>query len=143
MAEFCIKFYFPTWLDIKQKSNVSDGSKHFFNMTLRIQKFAHSEFQKIAIEVYFAHPENIVLGMLCVVKMKVCAGLLSTKFKVSEEIINHHRSLILEQQNCEASPSHGNSNSTAAERKFVSPKLNVKAKAYDQLVNLDSLDFEQ
>ena len=32
MAKFCVMFYFPTWFEIKHKSNVSDRSNHFFNM---------------------------------------------------------------------------------------------------------------
>ena len=30
MAEFCVMFCFPTWFEIKHKSNVSDTSNHFF-----------------------------------------------------------------------------------------------------------------
>ena len=42
-----------------------------------------------------------------------------------------------------ASSSQSNNSSRVAVWKFILPKLNVKAKAYYQLVNLDSIDFEQ
>ena len=78
-------------------------------------KISLGEVQKIAIEVlqrnaYFAHPENIVLGMLC--DEDECLRTIAVNKVQSIRRNNHHRSQIFEQQNCEASPSQENSNST-------------------------------
>ena len=69
-------FYFPTWFEIKHKSNVSDRFNHFFNMVQRVQRFPHGQVKKIVMKVlqnaYFFHLKNLVLGMLCDEDKVVC-----------------------------------------------------------------------
>ena len=90
---------------------------------------------------YFAHPEILVLGMLCDKDENVRRIAVNKIQCINRN--NHHQSQFMEHEDCEASSSQSNNNSTTAVRKFILPELNVKAKAYHQLVNLDSMDFEQ
>ena len=69
IARFCISVYFPTWFEIKRQSQIIHGAKNFFNLVHRIQKFPHSKICSTELKVvqrnaFFAHPKNILLGML-------------------------------------------------------------------------------
>ena len=69
LARFCIEVYLPSWFNIKAKNFVTDGSKNYFKLLQSIKTFSDEEIRKAAINVlirngYFAHPENILLGML-------------------------------------------------------------------------------
>ena len=69
IAHFCISVYFPTWFETKKQNQINHGAKNFFNLVHRIQQFPHSEIRSIASKVvqrnaFFAHPENVLLGML-------------------------------------------------------------------------------
>ena len=69
IARFCIIVYFPTWFEIKNQSQITRGAKNFFNLVHRIHHFSHSKSRSIALKVvqrntFFAHPENVLLGVL-------------------------------------------------------------------------------
>ena len=69
LAQFCLKVYFPTWFEIKHYSKLAHGSKNFFNLFQRIAIFSNQKVVETALKVlqnnkFFAHPENILLGML-------------------------------------------------------------------------------
>ena len=55
----------------------------------------------------------------------------------------HYQCQIIKYKDSEASSFQSNDSFKVAVRKFILPKLNVKAKASYKLVNLDSIDFEQ
>ena len=50
---------------------------------------------------------------------------------------------IIKYQDSEASSSQSNDISQIVVQKFILPNLNVEAKAYHQVVNLDNIDFKQ
>ena len=59
----------PSWFQIKSKHKLTDGPKNLFDLYKRIQNFPNLKVKNIALKViernaYFAHPENILLGML-------------------------------------------------------------------------------
>ena len=59
----------PSWFQIKSKHRLTDGLKNLFDWCERIQIFPNFKVKNIALKViernaYFAHPENILLGML-------------------------------------------------------------------------------
>ena len=69
LAEFCIKVYFPSWLEIKLRNTISDGAKHFHAILNPISKFPDRPVRDKALESlernsFFAHPENILISML-------------------------------------------------------------------------------
>ena len=55
---------------------------------------------------------------------------------------SHYQCQIIKYQDSEASPFQSNDSFRVTVQKFILPKLNVKAKANYQLVNLDSIDFK-
>ena len=65
-------------------------------------------------------------------------------YKIQRIRINsHYQCQIIKHQDNEASSSQSNNSFRIALQKFTLSKLNVKAKAYHQLINLDSIDFKQ
>ena len=130
MAELCVMFYFPTWFEIKHKSNVSDGFNLFFNMVQKA-RFSHGQVKKIAMVVlqrnaYFAHPENLVLGMLCDEDEGLCRIAVNKIQCIRKN--SHYQCQIIKYQDSEASSSQSNDSSRLAIQKFILPKLNVKTK---------------
>lgn len=150
LAEFCIKVYFPTWFQIKSKHKVTDGAKNLFCLIQRITKFSNKKVREIALKVvqrnaFFAHPENILLGMLAdeneevrriaVNKILVIRGAINCEIE-QLEIGNYeegHVEISDEEENTERT---GNS-----VRRFLVPKLNFKAKEYFKLVNMNGSDI--
>ena len=64
-----VKLHFPSWFDIKINKYLTDGPKNPFNVIQRINKFPDSNVKNICYQVinnniYFAHGENILIGML-------------------------------------------------------------------------------
>ena len=69
LAQFCSKVNFPIWFEIKHCSKLTRGPNIFFNLSQKIVSFPSQKVVEIAIKVLqnngiFAHPENILLGML-------------------------------------------------------------------------------
>ena len=65
----CISVYFPMWFEIKKQNQIIHGAKNFFNLVHCIQQFPHSKICSSVLKVverntFFAHPENVFLGML-------------------------------------------------------------------------------
>ena len=150
LAEFCIKVYFPSWFDIKANHAISSGANNFFNMVQRVQKFPVSKVKKWATEslqrnAFFAHPENILLAMLCdsdeAVRRIGVNKVLSIRGKMNFDYqINFNGGFVDQDDEADEAdqrrPSPVSSSSVAV-RKFRLPKLNLKARAYHQLVNLN------
>ena len=66
-TKFCVQVYFPS----------TDGQKNLFDLYKRIQNFPNIKAKNIALNVvernaYFAHPENILLGMLADPDESIC-----------------------------------------------------------------------
>ena len=69
IAEFIEKVYFPSWFDIKINRYLTDSPKNLVNIIQRINKLTDSNAKNICSKViynnsYFAHGENILIGML-------------------------------------------------------------------------------
>ena len=61
--------FIPSWFDIKINKYLTDSPKNLFNVIQRINKFPDSNVKNICYKVidnnsYFAHGENILIGML-------------------------------------------------------------------------------
>ena len=70
LVKYIMNVYVPNWFDIKCRWSVTNGAKHIFNNLFRIRPFTEDKKVKDIIEpviqrnAYFAHPENILLGMV-------------------------------------------------------------------------------
>ena len=133
LAQFCLKVYFPTWFESKHYYKLTRGSKNFFNLSQRIVSFPNQNVVEIALKVlqnngFFAHPENIFLGMLGdddedLRKMtvnKLCS-LRSKGPSYPIEIYNFEEGFI--------EPSSVSTECTAI-RKFLISKINFTAKSF-------------
>ena len=143
LALFSIKVYFQTWFEIKHYSKLTCGSKNFFNLFQRIISFPNQKVGEIGLKVlqnngFFAHPENILLGMLGdddedlrrMAVNKLCC--LRSKGRGDPIDDNFEREFI--------DPSSVPTTCTAV-RKFLIPKINFKAKSFLEMVNLNVSDI--
>ena len=69
LVRYCLTVYFPFWFGTKQNSQVTHGSRNFFNLVQKIKSFLTKHVQEIALSEmqrngYFAHPENISIAKL-------------------------------------------------------------------------------
>jgi len=69
LTNFCLKIYFPTWFNIKNENKITDGAKIFFKLIEGVRQFPTDKLRDISTKVsqrnaYFAHSENVILGML-------------------------------------------------------------------------------
>jgi len=69
LTNFCLKISFPTWFNIKKENEITDGAKIFFKLIERVRQFPTDKVRRISMKVlqrnaYFAHSENVILGML-------------------------------------------------------------------------------
>ena len=69
LTKFCLKIYFPTWFNIKKENKITDGANSFFELIERVRQFPTDKVRDISMNVlqqnaYFAHSENVILGML-------------------------------------------------------------------------------
>ena len=146
-ARFCINVYFPTWFEIKKQSQIVQGAKNFFNLVHRIQRFPHSKIRSIALKVvqrnaFFAHPENVLLGMLAdneeEIRRLAVNKIHGLRGKSLQHIIpngNFKGGYIEDGLNTE-----GN---TSNIRLFQVPMINVNARSYHLMVNLNGTEVNQ
>ena len=69
MTNFCLKICFPTWFNIKKENKITDGAKNIFKLIEGVRQFPTDKVRDISMKVlqrnaYFAHSENVILGML-------------------------------------------------------------------------------
>ena len=150
LAEFCIKVYFPSWFEMKPRNTISDGAKHFHAILNRISKFPDRPVRDNALESlernsFFAHPENILISMLS-----------DTDYQVRCLAVNKILTIRGEQQGSALTPAdcaddfasgllcdnegdpEGSEVSGENIRRFRRPKLNLNAKVYYKLVDMNS-----
>ena len=70
LVEYVMKVYVLTWFDIKRDLAVEYGPKHQYNMIVRTQTLEDEDsktivFERIQHNVFFFHPENLLLAMIC------------------------------------------------------------------------------
>ena len=133
LVRYCLTGHFPSWFETKQNSQVTHGSRNFFNLVQRIKSFSNKHVQEIALSVeqrngYFDHPANVSIAMLRDDNENVrnvgVPKVLALRKPVSEESANN--------DDC---PHLLNSFSI---RLFDVPTLNLEANAYYKLANVDS-----
>lgn len=148
LAEFCIKVYFPSWFEIKKNNKLTHGSINFYNMVQRMVKLPNKKVREIALEVvqrnaFFAHPENVLLAMLGdsdeeirrlgVNKIQSVRGKLAT-FNIPND--NFEGGHIVDE---DAPNEVGVSDSSI--RRYNLPVINLKAKSYYKMVDLNADDI--
>ena len=120
LAKFCIEVYLPSWFNIKAKNFVTDGSKNYFKLLQSIKTFSDEDIRKAAINVlirngYFAHPENILLGMLGDQDLSVR--------KMAVQVVMKIRMF-------------QSSNPQTEVRKFCVPQINLNAQEFYELADI-------
>lgn len=69
LATYIMKVYVPMYFGIKFRSSCAYGSVHFAEFVTRVRYLPReiTEMMKEAIQenAYFAHPENVLLAMIC------------------------------------------------------------------------------
>lgn len=147
IVEFCIRVYFPAWFEIKHNHTITDGPNNFFNMLQRVVQFPNNKVKKIALDVlkrnaFFAHQENVLLGMLAdddetvrhlaVNKILSLRGVIE-QFSIENEVPESEAAPVQNE------PADGEESVASVHvRKFNVPAINVRAKSYYKLVNLNS-----
>ena len=69
LTKFCLQVYFPSWFEIKLNSQLTCGSRNFFNLVQRVLQVPDEAVRKTALKVvqrnaFFAHQENVLMAML-------------------------------------------------------------------------------
>ena len=67
--KFLFENLLPTWFNIKNENKITDGAKIFFKLIEGVRQFPTDKLRDISTKVsqrnaYFAHSENVILGML-------------------------------------------------------------------------------
>ena len=138
--------YFPIWFEIKHYSKLAHGSKNFFNLSQGIVSFPNQKVVEIALKVlqnngFFAHQENILLGMLGDEDKDLQRMAVNKLYSLRLKGPNYPN----ENDNFEggfAEPSLVSTECTAT-RKFSIPKINFRAKSFHKMVNLNLPDIHE
>ena len=131
LSKFCEQVYFPLWFQIKSKRKLSDGPKSLFNLYKRIHNFSNLKVQNIALEViernaFFAHPENILLGMVADPDESICNAAVD---KIVMHIKNHE---------AKATELIEEGSKNMAICRFEVTQTNCKAQSYHNMANIDA-----
>lgn len=120
---FIVSNYGPNWFGIKSKPACTDGPQHIYQAIQRI-KCLPAEVTNIvkpfmSRNAYFAHPEHVLLAMLCDICKK-------KREKAVHRILN-----IREYQQC------------SQIRRFTVPQINFDAQEWDDIINWDSVQVTE
>lgn len=68
LVEYVVKVYAPVWFRIKQNSSCVNGSSNLTEL-FRLSRYLNDDMKRIIDpivqrNVYFGHPENILIAML-------------------------------------------------------------------------------
>jgi len=132
--KFLFENLLSTWFNIKKENKITDGAKKNFKLIERVRQFPTDKVRDVSMKVlqqnaYFAHSENVILGMLA---------------EDDENIRRRAVDKILE-LGSEASATTDMESSTLESsrkdvvRQFNVPKINVEATHFYELTNLDSI----
>ena len=114
-----MKFYIPTWFNIKAEESVFKGSIHFFNLIRRCQKVDHETRNVVQPVIkhnsFFAHSECILLSML--------TDASETMRKLAFARIRKARS----------------STTTLNKREYQLPEVNFEARNYMEMISWKSI----
>ena len=145
VVQFCLQVYFPTWFEIKSKSQLTCGSRNFFNLVRRITQFSNKVVRETALKVvqrnaFFAHPENVLVAMLGDsnedIRRLGVNKVLSMRGKLPPFNIpnGNFKGGYVDSKN-EEDVSEAQENVHV--RQFHVPALNLRAKSYHNLVDLN------
>lgn len=114
LVKFIVKVYAPLWFSVKIKPNFADGPRHLFKF-IRLIDYLPTNLKTMAQQVlqnnaYFLHSENLLATMLVDPQIETR--------KKAVKLVNLAR----------------NSNRNVV-RTFEKPKVNFKAKYYDELID--------
>jgi len=134
LTNFCLKIYFPAWFNIKKENKITDGAKHFFKRIERVRQFPTDKVREISMKVlqrnaYFAHSENVILGMLAEDDENIRRRAVDKPLELRSEAsaTTDMESFTLE------------SSRKDVVRQFKVPKINGEATHFYELTNLDSI----
>ena len=149
IPRFCISVYFPTWFKIKKHSQIIHGAKNFFNLVHHIQQFSNSKIRSTVLKVvqrnaFFAHPENVLLGMLgdndeeirrlAVNKIEALQG---KSLQHTIPNANFKGGYIKDYRNTEGAIN------VSSIRVFEVPIINVNSQSFPQIINLNGREVKQ
>ena len=134
LTNFCLKIYFPTWFNIKKENKITDGAKNFFKLIERVHQFPTDKVRDISMKVlqrnvYFAHSENVILGMLAEDDENIRQRAVD---KISELCSEASATTDVESSTLESSRKD-------VVRQFMVPKIKVEATHFYELTKLDSI----
>ena len=146
LANFCINVYFPSWFETKFKNSISYGAVNFYEMARRVIKFPDSGIRKTVFKTlernsFFAHPENVLLCMLSKQDQQVCSLAVNKILAIrngqpenekipANDFFGSYNSDVESSSECSDNPAPDVCI-------FQKPKLNVKAKVYYKMVNMN------
>jgi hypothetical protein len=149
IAEFIVKVYFPSWFDIKINKYLTDGPKNLFNVIQRINKFPDTNARNICYKVidnnsYFAHGENILIGMLADEDEEVRRKAVNKVLHLKGLIEDYHGEkddfvggTVESDDDNEANVSENDYPSMNKDvRVFLKPKINFKAVCYYKMTSI-------
>ena len=117
LVRFLIDVYCPAWFDVVQNPSFLDGPRIFHRLGVSLDAFPFKVQARQVMEAsidwnsYFAHPENVLLSMLTD----------QAKPELRMRAANFIRSIKI-------------NGKPAGVRDFIKPKVNWKAKSYEQLI---------
>ena len=118
LIKFIQEVYVPVWFFVKSHPHCQEGSKNFFKLIQLVMDLP-KDFQDIVLPVlqwngWWAHPENIVIGMLAddreVIRTKAVHYIMAARRERDPDNL----------------------------RKFVIPKINFQANFYFDMADLDA-----
>lgn len=123
LATYIMKVYAPTWFEIKTKSKCYNGASNLYKL-ISSSRYLEPELREIVDTViernsYFAHPENVLIGMLNDQRLSVR--------KMALKRILRARSL----------------RKTTKVRIFKAPPINFAAKNYYDMIDWDMLKITE
>ena len=131
LNKFCVQVYFPSWFQIKSKHKLTDGLKNLFDLYKKIQNFSYLKVKNISLKVierngYFAHPENILLGMMADPDQSI-------RNAAVEKIVMHIRN-----HGAKATELIEEGSKNMAIRRFEVTQITCKAQLYHNMANIDA-----
>jgi len=119
---------------LEKENNITDGAKIFFKLIERVRQFPTDKVRDISMKVlqrnaYFAHSENVVLGMLAEDDETIRRRAVD---KILELLSEASATTDMESSTLEISRKD-------VVRQFKVPKNNVEATHFYELTNLDSI----
>jgi len=134
IVNFRFKIYFPTWFNIKKENKITDVANNFFKLIERVRQFPADKVRDMSMKVlqrnaYFAHSENVILGMLAEDDENICRKAVDKILELRSEA---SATTDMESSTLESSRKD-------VVRQFKVPKINVEATHFYELTNLDSI----